>query len=115
MFYRALHLLSTQRYRLPVRRFIVDLFNLELGPETVAALERSAQSLKAAPSDNPPTSTVTRMSIFGRIGRARGPSESESSEDGDAPTGGNATNGVPRDQGPVLTLKPVKRIVGFDI
>ncbi len=115
MFYRALHLLSTQRYRLPVRRYIVDLFNLDLSPEVVAALERSAQSLKADPSNKPPDSTVTRMSIFGRIGRARRPSESESSEDGDAVAGGNAANGPPRDQGPVLKLKPVKKTVGFDV
>lgn len=108
-------MLSTQRYRLPVRRYIVDLFNLELSPELVLTLERSAQSLKAGPSYKPPSATVTRMSIFGRLGRTRRPSESESSEDGDTPVTGNAQNGVTKDQGPVLALKPVKKIVGFDV
>lgn len=93
----------------------MDLFNLELNPETVAALERSASSLKAGPSYKPSSATITRMSIFGRLGRTRRPSESESSEDGDTPATGNASNGVTKDQGPVLKLKPVKKIVGFDI
>ncbi|KAF9452980.1 hypothetical protein P691DRAFT_720833 [Macrolepiota fuliginosa MF-IS2] len=115
MFYRALHTLSTQRYRLPVRRYIVDLFNLELDPQLVESLERSALSLKAGPSYQPPSTAMTRMSIFGRLGRARRPSESASSEEGDTPAAGNAPNGVTKEQGPVLTLKPVKRIVGFDV
>ncbi|KXN88287.1 Protein ste16 [Leucoagaricus sp. SymC.cos] len=114
MFYRALHMLSTQRYRLPVRRYIIDLFNLDLDTGTVATLEKSAQTLKADPSYKPPSATITRMSIFGRLGKTRRPSETESSEDEDVPTAGNASNGVSKDQGPVLVLKPVTKIVGFD-
>lgn len=106
-------MLSTQRYRLPVRRYIVDLFDVDLDPESVAALERSADILKADPSYKPPSSTIARISIFGRIGKTRRPSESESSEDGDSPPA-KAPNGVNKDQGPVLKLKPVTKIVGFD-
>ncbi|EKM79491.1 hypothetical protein AGABI1DRAFT_120880 [Agaricus bisporus var. burnettii JB137-S8] len=115
MFYRALHMLSTQRYRLPVRRYILDLFNLEMNPETVAALERSAEALKAEPSYKPSSATITRMSIFGRLGRTKRPSESESSEDGDESFTGNASHDVLKEQGPVLKLKPVLKVVGFDV
>ncbi|XP_006462786.1 hypothetical protein AGABI2DRAFT_186649 [Agaricus bisporus var. bisporus H97] len=115
MFYRALHMLSTQRYRLPVRRYILDLFSLEMNPETVAALERSAEALKAEPSYKPSSATITRMSIFGRLGRTKRPSESESSEDGDESFTGNASHDVLKEQGPVLKLKPVLKVVGFDV
>jgi rapamycin-insensitive companion of mTOR len=108
-------MLSTQRYRLPVRRYILDLFSLELNSETVAALDRSAESLKAEPSYKPSSATITRMSIFGRLGRTRRPSESESSEDGDESFKGKAAHDGPKEQGPVLKLKPVVKIVGFDV
>ncbi|KAG8908318.1 hypothetical protein FRC00_011289, partial [Tulasnella sp. 408] len=38
LFYRVLHILSTQRYRLPVRRYILDLFDIDLDPDTMNAL-----------------------------------------------------------------------------
>jgi large subunit ribosomal protein L17e len=93
----------------------VDLFNVDLDPQCVVALAKSAVKLKADPSYKPPSATITRMSIFGRLGKTRRPSESESSEDEDSPPDGNASNGVPKDQGPVLALKPVIKIVGFDV
>lgn len=108
-------MLSTQRYRLPVRRYIVDLFNVDLDPLSIVALEKSAVKLKADPSYKPTSATITRMSIFGRLGKTRRPSESESSEEEDSPLNGNASHGVPKDQGPVLALKPVTRIIGFDV
>jgi large subunit ribosomal protein L17e len=55
------------------------------------------------------------MSIFGRLGRTRRPSESETSEDGDESFTGNASHDGPKEQGPVLKLKPVVKIVGFDV
>lgn len=45
-FYRALHMISTNRYRLPVRRYIIELFNMELNPELVAQLDESAIILR---------------------------------------------------------------------
>ena len=104
-------MLSTQRYRLPVRRYILDLFSLDLDSQS---LEKSAQKLKADPSYKPPSATIARMSMIGRLTKTRRPSESESSEDEDNSVGGNAPNGVPKDQGPVFVLKPVTKIVGFD-
>lgn len=47
MFYRALHTISTQKYRLPVRRYIIDLFNIELDADVVRQLSDCAISLRA--------------------------------------------------------------------
>jgi len=38
LFYRVLHLLSTQRYRLPVRRYVLDLFDIDLDPDVMASI-----------------------------------------------------------------------------
>ncbi|KAG8904203.1 hypothetical protein FRB99_002106 [Tulasnella sp. 403] len=38
LFYRVLHLLSTHRYRLPVRRYILDLFDIDLDPDVMATI-----------------------------------------------------------------------------
>ena len=90
-------MLSTQRYRLPVRRYILDLFSLDLDLQSVLSLEKSAQKLKVDPSYKPPSATIARMSMIGRLTKTRRPSESESSEDENNSVGGNAPNGVPKD------------------
>ena len=46
MFYRALHTISSQKYRLPVRRYIFDLFNVELDADVVKKLTDCAISLR---------------------------------------------------------------------
>ena len=47
MFYRALHTISTQKYRMPVRRYIFDLFNVDLDADFVRKLSDCAISLRA--------------------------------------------------------------------
>lgn len=112
MLFRALHIISTQRYRLPVRRYIMDLFNLELNPELVTTLNECSESLKAHPSYQPSESDTTRLSIFGRMGRTRRATESDDEDD---ELDAVATHTIlPGDQ-PVMTLQPVTKIVGFDI
>jgi len=81
MFFRALHTISTQRYRLPVRRYILDLFNVELDSDVVAALMDCAESLKAHPSFKPPKSDENRVGLFGPLGRSRRTSESDEDEE----------------------------------
>lgn len=76
MFFRALHTVSTQRYRLPVRRYIMDLFTIELDAEVVAALSEAAKSMKAHPSFKP-SKESNRVSMFGPLGRPRRSSESD--------------------------------------
>ncbi|KAF7288523.1 hypothetical protein HMN09_01381300 [Mycena chlorophos] len=111
MFFRALHTVSTQRYRLPVRRYIMDLFNIELDEDVVRALSDAYKSLKASPSFQPAKET-NRVSMFGPLGRPRRSSESEDEEVeldvDDEPTK------QPGDEQPAMSLRPVVRTVGFD-
>lgn len=112
MLYRALHIISTQRYRLPVRRYILDLFNLELNPQLVIALNTAADDLRAPPTYKPPRTDSIRMSVFGRI--ARHPSESDESDEEDAQNIPTNQNKLP-DERPILSLRPVSRVIGFAI
>lgn len=117
MLYRALHTMSTQRYRLPVRRYILEIFSVNLDADLVVALQQSAYKLKPHPSAQPlKPAIVNRMSMFGRLGRSRRHSDDESgedvSEDDEVETGHNAYREY---QPPTLNLQPLQRIIGFDI
>ena len=109
MFYRALHVISSQRYRLPVRRYIIDLFNVELNEEVVKKLGEHAVRLKLQSS----ASSVVRgriraMSILGRPARHHHVSESDEESASDEEE-------VPEvKKHPTLTLRPQQRIIGFD-
>ncbi|KAF4617458.1 hypothetical protein D9613_006099 [Agrocybe pediades] len=114
MFYRALHIMSTQRYRLPVRRYIMELFNQELNQDLVVALKDVATRLKASPSYKPPRTDTIRMSVFGRLGNSRRPSESdESDEDNGLDTPPPQVK--PAADRPAINLQPLKKIVGFEV
>jgi rapamycin-insensitive companion of mTOR len=114
MFYRALHIISTQRYRLPVRRYIVNLFSKELDQELVKKLKDAQSRLKASPSYRPPRTDSLRMSVFGRLGKPRRASESdESDEDGDLNTPAVQTD--PIKEQPTITLQPLNKVVGFTV
>lgn len=105
--------MSTQRYRLPVRRYILDMFNIELDAEVVAALLDNAEKLKPHPSNPPSKSNVNRMSMFGRMGRTRRNSESDEDEVDEMDVG---VQPRPTTEGqPPICLQPVKKIVGFDL
>lgn len=111
-FYRALHTISTQRYRLPVRRYILDLFNIELDTDVVKSLTDCAKSLRAPPSYKQLKSPSTRVvSMFGRLGRSRRVSDSDDDDDV-SDTAENDT--IVIDEKPVVALRPVSRIIGFD-
>lgn len=113
MLYRALHIMSTQRYRLPVRRYIVELFHQEMNQELVNALSNVAKRLKASPSYKPPRTDTIRMSVFGRVGKSRRPSESDESEDDGMGTPAMAPNAAVEQ--PIINLQPLKKIVGFSV
>lgn len=109
MFYRALHVISSQRYRLPVRRYILDLFNIDLDEEVVKRLSEHASNLKLKTGVGDATTRVSRaMSIVGRPAKNRRISESdeESMSEDDGAT--EITNR------PVLNLRPQSRIIGFE-
>lgn len=103
-------MISTQRYRLPVRRYIVELFNQELGQELVNALNDAKSRLKASASYEPPRTDTLRMSVFGRLGKRRASESDESDEDGDLDT--PAVQTLIKEQ-PTITLQPLEKIVGF--
>lgn len=115
MLYRALHMISTQRYRLPVRRYIVDLFTQEFDEDLMARLSDSAKRLKASPSYKPPKTDTIRMSVFGRLGKSRRAAESDESDMEDAIDTPAALTTAPQPNHKPLALRPKVHIVGFDV
>ncbi|KAH7915441.1 Rapamycin-insensitive companion of mTOR, middle domain-containing protein [Hygrophoropsis aurantiaca] len=110
VFFRALHTISTQRYRLPVRRYIFDLFNIELDADVVKSISECAISLRAPPSFKQSQAHINRVvSMFG-LGRPGGADESDDEED----EMDGAVEEPPAEKNPVITLRPVSRIIGFD-
>lgn len=112
MFYRALHIMSTQRYRLPVRRYIVELFNQEMDQNLVTALNDAAKKLKPSPSYKPPRTDTIRMSVFGRLGKSRRQSESDESDEDDG-LGTPPAQAKSVVEQPTINLQPQEKIVGF--
>ncbi|ELU39022.1 ste16 [Rhizoctonia solani AG-1 IA] len=61
LFYRALHILGTQRFRLPVRRYVLDLFDLKLDPTVITLLREFRQKLaepEPQPEEKPSTPQI---------------------------------------------------------
>lgn len=112
MLYRALHIISTQRYRFPVRRYIMDLFNVELNPQLSAGLGIAAQKLKVLPSQRPPKMDTFRHSVFGKMAPRRESQSDDSDEDDDISSLPARTTVQKADQ-PPISLEPRRRIVGF--
>jgi rapamycin-insensitive companion of mTOR len=110
VFFRALHTVSTQRYRLPVRRYILDLFTTELDGDLVLELSECANSLRAPPMFKQSEAHINRVvSMFG-LKHARA-SESDEDDDDDM---GDDSNDMMNDRNPAIMLRPVSRIIGFD-
>jgi rapamycin-insensitive companion of mTOR len=116
MLYRALHTISTSKYRQPVRRYILDLFNLELDGDTVAALAAWSKRLRTldggAPAEQDQRSSRLTNPRVLSIYTHRRPQDMDeesasSDEDGMAVPGPSV-----RKRGPVVT-RPLSRIVGF--
>ncbi|KAL1745112.1 Rapamycin-insensitive companion of mTOR, N-term-domain-containing protein [Schizophyllum fasciatum] len=108
MFYRALHTISAQHYRLPVRRYIIDLFNLELNAKTVSGLREASRTLAPHPSHKPSFSEVNRYSMLGRLGRP-------GSDDEESVSAVSSLRSADEkaEQPPPVALPPVHKIVGF--
>lgn len=127
MFYRALHTISSQKYKLPVRRYIFDLFNVDLDVDVIKQLSECSMSLRvpltaqeqeaAEPSEPspidvqsppppppPPPPPFRPMPVRHVV--AVGDSDEES--DGEEK---EVTAKKPR--APVMSLRPKSRIIGF--
>lgn len=116
MFYRALHTVSTAHYRLPVRRYILDLFDFALGPESVSVLVDVAMRLHtAAPhkgdaGEDAPEKKPERVRVVSMFGRVKRPDSSDEEDESDLEEGGGAAV----KEHPVISLRPLSKIVGFD-
>ncbi|KAI0789744.1 Rapamycin-insensitive companion of mTOR, N-term-domain-containing protein [Abortiporus biennis] len=109
MFYRAMHTISSQRYRLPVRRYILDLFNVELCPEVIKELREHESELKIGPAEEAvavaPAPRVVSML----------PARNNRISDSDDESVMDEEGGKPEvEKHPVLNLAPVRKIVGFE-
>jgi rapamycin-insensitive companion of mTOR len=115
MFYRALHVISTQKYRSPVRRYILELFDLVLDSDLVTVLVECTSKLQLPPAT--PASSPTARSrparpmnprVFSVIGRKRRTDDSDEDDESD---GDGFEKVLP--ERPVMRLRPMSRIVGF--
>ena len=114
VFYRVLHTISTQKYRLLVRRYIFDLFNVELDEETMRAFAvcEGALRMDQAPDSN----TVSLQRTASRVITSFGHRAMDSDESGEDEV--SEVKGITRkfntSRRPV-SLKPTRKIVGgFD-
>lgn len=127
MFYRALHTISSQKYKLPVRRYIFDLFNVDLDVDVIKQLSECSISLRVpltaqeqeaaepsepspidvqSPPPPPPPPPPPFRPMPARHVVAVGDSDEES--DGEEK---EVTAKKPR--APVMSLRPKSRIIGF--
>lgn len=124
VYYRVLHILSTRRYRFPVRRYILDLFEVQLDADVASLLAECAHELAEkepevamgtrSASTSPKTSKVQQpriASMFGRPGRARAASESD--DDDDSMDSDLEDEEDKAEVGRPVSLLPVRKIVGF--
>lgn len=103
MFYRALHMISTSRYRLPVRRYVFDLFDIDLDGDVLRQLDESALALALPVSEAaPPQQNCRVVSVLFAAPRAHA---AESDEEDEVPP-------LPQ-HAPVISLRPKSTVVGF--
>jgi len=104
MFYRALHMISTSRYRLPVRRYVFDLFDIDLDEDVLGQLGESARVLALPASEAVPSQPNSRVvSVLFAAPRTHA-SESD---------GEDEASHVPHHGPPVISLRPRSTVVGF--
>ena len=113
-FYRVLYLISTHRFRLPVRRYILELFDIQLDTDVIKVLAECSKTLRdSTPSSTSPKVTKAQPRVVSVFGGARGPRRAtESDDDDDDSLDGHENNEKKVVQRPV-SLLPVKRITGF--
>ena len=115
-FFRIFHLLSTQRYRLPVRKYILELFDVQLDVTAIKAMADAGQKLSDSGASivSPRAAKLQPrvMSMFGRPTHSRNPSGSDAEEE--ELVFNTPTVEQRKPQKRPISLLPAKRIVGFD-
>ncbi|KAH9841656.1 Rapamycin-insensitive companion of mTOR, N-term-domain-containing protein [Rhodofomes roseus] len=109
MYFRALHTISSQKYRMPVRRYILDLFDVELDAAMVSRLAECATTLRVQPTHKLAKPSLTR--VVSIVGRPNPEHRASDSEDEDS---GEDERAAVVEKPPVMSLRPMSRIVGFD-
>jgi rapamycin-insensitive companion of mTOR len=111
MLYRALHTISTSKYKQPVRRYILDLFDLQLDPETVQNVATAGKRLRSPEVNGTQKSTrPNNPRVFSIIRPRR---HVDIDEDSDSSGDELGPPPVPAPQKAARTLRPMSRIVGF--
>ena len=115
LYYRVLHMISTQRFRLPVRRYILELFDVPLDTNTVRTIIAYSKALADTGATISPNKVRPRLqprvSVFGRPVRGQNTTESDDSSSMDSSD--DEAQVKPPPERPV-SLMPAKRISGFD-
>lgn len=124
LFYRALHTLSSNHHRLPIRRFVFDLFSLQLSPTTVTSLLAAERTLRrtTAAADSPamggeaPEAGEKAKAVKekglrrGSRQRTRSASSGESEGEGEDEASEEGTK-----IGEAEVREPGRRVVGFSV
>jgi rapamycin-insensitive companion of mTOR len=97
-------MISTSRYRLPVRRYVFDLFDIDLDEDVLRQLCELEESL-ALPASKaaPPQSNPRVVSVLFAAPRTHA---TESDEEDEPPP-------VSQHGPPVISLRPRSTVVGF--
>jgi rapamycin-insensitive companion of mTOR len=97
-------MISTSRYRLPVRRYVFDLFDIDLDEDVLRQLCELEESLALPVSKAAPPQSNTRVvSVLFAAPRTHA---TESDEEDEPPP-------VPQHGPPVISLRPRSTVVGF--
>ncbi|EJD50823.1 hypothetical protein AURDEDRAFT_111977 [Auricularia subglabra TFB-10046 SS5] len=113
LFDRALQALASQRYRLPVRRYIFELFDIRLDAVSVAGLLEHRRTTILGSKSNGSTSGRSRTPAAAGAPRLkRGRRRSESGSEGEDDELYEESEGELEVK--PLRLKPARRVVGFD-
>ncbi|KIJ54571.1 hypothetical protein M422DRAFT_24511 [Sphaerobolus stellatus SS14] len=111
LFYRALHTISSQRYRLAVRRYILELFDITLNAETVRELREYGNTILSQPMSNRREKGERPLTMIRTV---------EKYEDGEAELdiddGHDSEMNQPPKDHELMSIKttPLHKLVGFD-
>jgi len=118
LFHRSLHTVSNRRYRLPARKYILDLFDVKLDSST---LEELARLTRAAEEElkltgglviNVPSLASKRKARQSMAASARPRSRRKSTMEGDEDS--QAWLATQEEKEVVIKVKSTVRVVGFD-
>ncbi|GJJ15545.1 hypothetical protein Clacol_009823 [Clathrus columnatus] len=109
LFYRVLQTISKQHYRLPVRRYIFELFDVQFNAETINTLKAYAKSMRVQPMNMRRDKSERPLTMIRTVQKA---DEYEVVLDIDE--GQEQSNPMTEEELPNLRLEPLEKHIGFD-